>query len=506
MILKTTYLIFFLLSVEFFAQTKKDILSNTILSHYPKNEIEKINAAKFLIANINIHKSINYKWLDSLNHEVPFSELNYEDIDKALDAFTVLKDSVKIHPKTYTTRDEDIITPELLIKNIDLAFDVWKNNPWSKSYDFKTFCEYILPYRSLVEPLEDWREEYQFLSTRHITNVADIENPVEVATQVILGLKDYRFLGNRPDPIPILSPKQLLFRRSGACPDLANLALLACRSIGLATTFDFTPQYGASSNRHFWNTIIDKNGKHIPFNGNAYGNNGGLPLAYSPTNKRLAKVFRKTFSTQKNSLAYLKNKLEIPDKLFLQESNIIDVTKEYLPVSNISYNFASNKNNSDVAYLNVFNIGRWRVVDWAKKSDQKCSFKDLGTNLVYLPSTYINHKMINEPYPILLNSKKETILLKPNYKNTFNFLFDKKQAEFNPYKEHNSLEIQNGKIYLLLVWDHKWKKVAVSKAKEGKLLFKNVPENGLFLIASKNSNGYERTFIINDNREKIIWY
>lgn len=190
-------------------ELKKIDVKSILTVHY-KNDVQKQKAVTFLIDNIAIHQSQNYNWVDESGKKIHFSELNYANKEIAVTEFKKLKDSIKIKPQTYQLTDIDAVTPELLIKNIDLAFDSWRNNPWSKSYDFKTFCEYILPYRSMTEPLEDWRSDYQFLVSNASNMVADKKASAEVATKVILELKNFRFLDSRPDPIPFLSPKQLL--------------------------------------------------------------------------------------------------------------------------------------------------------------------------------------------------------------------------------------------------------------------------------------------------------
>ena len=291
----------------------------TVLNHYKKTgESEKHKAALFLFKNISIHQSTNYIWKDLDGNTVSFSEMEYPDYNEALKVIKKIKDSIKVIPKQYVEKDVSVVTSKFLIKNIDLAFKEWKNNPWSSSYSFQTFCEYILPYRSLIEPLEDWRQDYKFIAAPAINNVEDKRDPVEVCSFIIQELKDFSFTSKRIDPIPLLSPQQLLFRRQGTCPDLANLVLLACRSLGLAVTFDFTPHHAASSNRHFWNTIINTEGEHIPFNGNSVSNGEGLPYVYDTNTKRLGKVYRKTYSIQETALRTIEIKSNIPNG-FLQE-------------------------------------------------------------------------------------------------------------------------------------------------------------------------------------------
>ena len=56
--------------------------------------------------------------------------------------------------------DAHMVTADFLIRNIDYAFDSWKQRPWNKYLPFDDFCELILPYRIDDEPLEEWRELY----------------------------------------------------------------------------------------------------------------------------------------------------------------------------------------------------------------------------------------------------------------------------------------------------------------------------------------------------------
>lgn len=487
------------------ANVKIEALRKRLSAHY-QNDAEKQKAVAFLTDNIEIQQSQNYRWVDANGKKVPFNELIYSNSELAAQAFKKLKDSIKVKPQTYTLEDIEAVTPELLIKNIDLAFDSWRNNPWSKSYNFNTFCEYILPYRSLIEPLEDWREDYRFLVSSTSASVENNNLPADVGTSVLSSLKNFKFLESRPDPIPFLSPKQLLFRREGSCNDLANLAILACRSVGLAVTFDFTPFYGASSNKHFWNTLITENGDHIPFNGISSDNPEGLPYNYKPTQKRLAKVYRKTYSIQQNSLANFELSSNIPDG-FLKEKNVLDVTEEYVTTGKISFSIPAT-NPASIGYMNVFNLGNWQTVDWTKKIENNLEFKNLGINIVYLPSFYQpeSKRMQYEAYPILLDSDNNQILLKPNYERTFSFDISRDITKKGPTRDFNSFEVFENEIFSLLVWDNGWKKIETATAKDKTIHFTKIPDNGLFLLLCKKSNGYERIFRINSETRQIEWY
>lgn len=508
---------FLITNFNSFSQTYKNndnTLANTkdykqkfkvLLDEYLKNnELEKFKAACFLIDNMEIHYSEKFKLVDGNKNKIEFSELEFENSDLALQKLNKIKDSIKIKSIIYKEFDSDYITVSDLKENIELAFTEWKNNPWSKTYNFQTFCEFILPYRSLYEPYNKWRTDYKKLIIEGINNSKNLNDPIDVTTNAILELSEFEFSSKNIDPISLMDPQVMLFRKKGSCADLANLSLFACRSIGLAVTFDFTPHYAASSNRHFWNTIIDTNGKHIPFNGNVYGNpNGGLPLTYNPNHKRIAKVYRFTYSINKNSLAYKFKKSEIP-KGFLERKNIIDVTHEYLNTGNIVYEKFS-KDSINILFLNVYNNGSWKEIDFSIKHNAKFEFKNLGLDIVYLPSSF-NKITTYEPYPILLSKTKEITILKPDYNNTFNTFLTRKNETKTIYSDNNPLEFIEDEEYTLYIWDKKWVKLSTNISSNSGIEFKNLPKNALFKIIPKMKTGYERIFIIDNQTNTISWY
>lgn len=487
---------------NFNVQKTASVESNKVLEYFKNSgNTEQYQAALFLVNNLNNHFSETNKWLNKTGNEVPFEVTKYADIEEAAKGFKKLKDSIVLTPKKIITKDIDVIQALGLIKNIELAFQAWKQNPWSSSYDFKTFCEYILPYRSLTEPIEDWRSDYQTIYQKSIVDLVDKSDPVEVCSKIITNTKHFDFVTNRFDPKSLLGPKELLFWRQGNCPDLANVALFASRALGVAATFDFTPHYAASSNRHFWNTVIDNKGAHIPFNGNQ-----DLPYIYNPNNKRMAKVFRVTFSEQKQSLASLLPENQIPAE-FLKSKTILDVTPEYVAVSNVNYTFDFTSN-SKIGFLNVFNRGSWNIIDWAKITNKKTTFNNIGRNIVYLPSVFESGKMIFGKHPILLDTKGIQTVLKPDPLHTFKANLSRSNETKNEFKENNPFLIVKGEKYSLYIWDGNWQLIdhqQVATA-DNLVTFSKIPKNGLFLMTSSKPDFFERIFTINALTSTITWY
>ncbi len=471
-------------------------LQSKVVSSFDKsNDLDKKNAAEFLINNIEIQTSIECKWFDSSNCEIVYDELSFDDFIAAKDQFEAIKKSGAYH-KLDTIADLDQITEDLLIKNTEMAYDAWKNNKWSSSYSFDVFKEYILPYRVSTEPLQDWRDDYKWYYDHIKQENLEESDPLEICKKVLQANTSFKFKLFRDDPLPLLGPKNILFRNHGNCADIANLNVFALRLLGVASTFDFTPHWGASSNRHMWNTVIDKEGKHIPFDNEN--------LVYN-TQKRFAKVFRYTFSKQNNSLAVLHESKEIPN-CFLRRKNIIDVTKEYTAVSNIDYTFKSQK--SDISYICVFNKGYWHITDWSSINPEgKSRFKNLGRNIVYLPAFSKNGILQLAKAPILLADDGQAVTLTPNFQDTFDCILSNDNALKLWANEENSTKIKDSEDYTLIYWsDGEWVKHGTVKAVDSKVSFEKVPKNTLFILLSSEIDGFERPFLINPKNNEIIWY
>ena len=474
-----------------------------VIKHYKnKGAQEKLKAAEFLLSNITYHKSIKSKWFDKNNIANAYDEFSFENYLFAKEALEIAKKEKTLHPKLITTSDKNIISSDFLIKNIDLAFKDWKENPWSKQYSFEDFCEYLLPYRSLIEPLEEnWREELHIYHAGAISELQDKNDPVELCTNVIHQMKHFAFVWKRIDPQPLLSLSQLLFRREGNCPDLANYSILANRALGVATTMDFTPHFAASSNRHFWNTVIDTEGNHIPFNANQ-----GDPYTYNANYRRMGKVLRRTFSKQKNSLAAKINKNDIPSS-FISDITIKDVTDEYIETSDIHYNFM-NPSYNNINYLSVFNKGKWRVLWWGEEENNTTTFRNMGQNIVYLPTQVIKqnkkNKLIKSQYPILLDSKGKSIILKPNFSDTFSGDISKKEEITVNNKDYNTLEFENSKKLSLFYWDMKWRLIDTYNVQDQKIVVKNIPKNALFRLLPEVPDSFERIFILKKDTYQMV--
>lgn len=500
----------FMLAIGVNAQTKYPANVEVVLQKTKSNrpELEKVinhyniqvdslkrKAAYFLIANMDIHNSNNYYWADSNNKKVEFNELDYPNFDSSISAFEIFKKQVpKIHPIPFSYLDIDSMKADFLIDNIDQAFDLWKN-PWAKNLSFEDFCEYLLPYRVVSEPLQDWRNKYKTF----FKNVIDSSSNLSVTFALNnLTANCHTWFTNtfniekRNEPLPHLGPLQLLTRKQGACEDFTALGVFAARIMGIAASYEYIPAWATSTNSHMFDAAIFSKDSIIPFE-----------CLLSPVtdftmnaNREPGKVVRITYSKQPDVLANYESKENIPSG-FMRNYNYKDVTSNYWKVQDVHSNLFTKPIMPKKVYACVLNGLAWKPIWWGNVQNDTTNFLQMGKGATYLPMYYLHNKLEPAGYPIAVGYN-HTAVLNPDTINT---------RTIQLTEQDKYLKYRPAKRYSLYYWNNQWMKIAeqVTSDDTHKLIFDKVPNNALLLMIPEYSQKKERPFIITEEGKRVWW-
>jgi hypothetical protein len=477
-----------------------------VINNYQNPEDSlKLKAAYFLIDNMGKHSYATYKLVDSTNETIDFNVLDYPDFNtmvNAVDSIEEIRGEINFKRDTLL-KDCHVITSDFLINNIDLAFIVWQEYPWARHLDFDQFCEYVLPYRGSNEPLENWRpyfyEELSWLKD----SIKNDDDPIKAAIFINNEIKswfsfDSRFYYHPTD----LGLSEMLEYKMGRCEDMTNLAIYTMRSMGIPVMSDYVPYWPNAGNNHAWNATLDKNGKVVIF----MGAEANL-LEYKLRNKK-SKVYRKTFSIQKNSLAEIKEDWEKAAP-YLGGNTFIDVTKDYIPVIDVKLTLEKEvPDSTNYAYICVFNTGEWKAIHWSSIMEQQTvNFTDMGMDIAYLPAYYVDKEIIPAHKQFILTKDGQIIYQEPDTLNTIDLtLFSTtKKVTKHATDEIEEASFEIGKSYELFYWDDKWISLGKQKAKGDPLYFINVPSNVLYWLVAEISRKEERIFTIDNNGKQVWW-
>jgi hypothetical protein len=494
-----------ILLLPFLAQAQYPAAVEAVLKKAGNNRIElekaiqycnksgdslKLKAIYFLIANMDIHSSSDYYWVDAAGKKIAYDELDYPDFEQAKTAFEVIKtQNAGLHPKAIVYKDIETITGNYLIQNLEKSFVAWRSSA-IKTTSFADFCEYILPYRVSIEPLQEWRtayaEKFKWINE---------QIPSKGFKSVLYYVKDdygIWFTNTwgeaRKEPLPRLGGLHLLFRKQGPCPDIADLGVFIMRSQGIPAAVNVIPFWATSTGGHFMNTFFDnKQAYNCDYGSKDFGEN----LKREP-----AKVLRLTYSKQPETLASFEDQNNIP-KGILQQQNYIDVTKDYWETTDVKCPLFPSTTTSKIVYATTFNGLSWRPFWWAKIEKGHTTFSSICKGTVIIPQYYSNGKLIPAGAPVVVGEKEPKILL-PDLVQTRDITI----AEADKY-----LRFKMGVTYKLFYWDNGWKLIDTREVSSPitSMLFTKVPKNALLLFLANDTKGLERPFTMDDNGERI-WF
>ncbi|MCP4583049.1 MAG: transglutaminase domain-containing protein [candidate division Zixibacteria bacterium] len=475
-----------------------------VLAHYSTlGDSLMLQAAYYLIGNMEGHGYATYLLHDSSGAEVEFDVRDYADFDELLaaaDSIEAARGELDFDKDTLIY-DIHTISAGFIIDHIDYAFKAWREKPWAGNLSFENFCEYVLPYRGSNEPLENWRQAFWEKYKNIDTTMSDPADPIAAAALVNQDIMSWFGF----DPRYYYHPtdqglSEMKESGLGRCEDMTNLTIFAMRAVGLAVTSDYTPHWANSGNNHAWNSILTLDGTVIPFMGAECD-----PGKYTLHNKA-AKVYRKTFGKKMQNLTFQDRKQEkIPG--WLAGKSYVDVTSDYTDVCDVTITFTKEIPDSvDIAYLCVFNSGEWRAIHWGRIEADKAVFTDMGVDIAYIPALYLNEEIIPQGAPFVLGDDCDIRYYQPDSSDEVSISLvsttKRKQAVSTDGIAESYLD--SGQEYELFYWQDDWQSLGKMVATDKPLTFDKAPSGALYWLVAVGSDEEERIFTIEDDGQ--VWW
>ena len=489
--------IFVLLSL--FSCHSNNKIENTrleTLNYFSQNN-EAQAAVKFLLDNCKGRYGFRTQFLDRDGIDKSYEVLNLNS-----DNYKRYLDSLGVHSKITKIYDSVALDKSFLVQNTSLALAVYEKPVVGdkKWYDWKTFCEYVLPYRVGVEVLNDWRPYFykrysRFLKTFNMENLT-ISNISEILKLELEGTSRYTFW----EPPKKIQPSVnqtvneiLKFRTQFSCEDYAVHSTYVLRSLGIPTAIEIVPYWGKFNFGHMQEAIMLEDKKFYP---NTPGDT--MPFLY-----QIAKMYRRTFSKVKSPIeqmvSYGESYENIPKGF--NYDDLIDITSERTKVSNITFDINQSKS-FKTTYLCVYNNGRWMPVDWARIINNKVTFKNIGRNILYHLGQYTSTgmKLIKEPF--ILDDKGNISYPIYNKSNTDKFIISN-------WDRNKVLDTE--KEYILYSWNinnNSWQslsKITASKMSVQLSLPNNI-QYGLYKLEPSNESNFSNVRPFTYKNGKQIWW
>ncbi|MDY7109133.1 MAG: transglutaminase domain-containing protein [Planctomycetota bacterium] len=465
-----------------------------VLHHYRDGgDPLKIEAAAFLIGNMEGHGYAVSALHDADHNRIEYDALDYATFNEALEAIEALEAEhgeldfarIRFEPDVRT------ISADYLIENIDLAFRAWREKPWAKDLSFRAFCEYVLPYRGSNEPVNRWRRA---CLDRYADLPAQMEDPSDANEAAKLIRRDvHRWV--RFSDLYYLHPTDQGFaemnaRGVGRCEDISNMMGYAMRANAIPVATDYTPYWADRDNNHAWEVVLDEHG---------HGRAG--------LSNRAAKIYRKTFAIQGDTLGAIRTDLETVPK-WLAGRNFIDVTNQYLTTSDVTVELEGDPpRGARFAYLCVFNGGEWKAIHWGLIEDGAVTFTDLGRRIAYLPAFHTRGELQPAAAPFILDEQGaiHPLAADPDRAMTIELVATTPETpDADTLLDRPMIAVKPGRVYELFVWEDGWRSLGTRTAGEEPVAYDSVPTGGLFWLVEEGSRRLERIFTF-ENGVQTWW-
>lgn len=370
----------------------------------------KLKAVVYLIENMPDHLTLEGEKFSAYQNEIKMllnKKANEAQLFQAIERFRFSNDLIK--------EDVKLITSDVLIRNIELAFEVWYNKSWCKHLNFEEFCEYILPYKyTEFQTLDYWRDT---LSSRFNVAINKINQNDETLHSVyhvgkllnreINDLIKIKLDEGRVKQSPFLRADLIATMPFGSCNEYASLILASMRSQGVPAVIDFIPQWGHKhSGNHKWITLLNNNGKHLPIP-HLHQDPGDVffPMHILP------KVYRQKYAAIPERRRYVSQASFVFNSMTQFHE---DVTSEYTTTSDLAIPVNNDTRIDNYAFIACSSYRTWNVVDFGIVKDKVAHFKQMGRNVVYIVLGYNGKGLIPISEPFILTKDDSIHYLNSN--------------------------------------------------------------------------------------------
>ena len=147
------------------------------------------------------------------------------------------------------------LSSDYLIINSEYAFKAKQSFEWAKNVPGEIFLNYVLPYASLNERRDEWREDFFYKFSPIVKNASSAYEAAAILNNKIFKMVEVKYSTDRPKADQ--SPYESIEAGMASCTGLSFLLINACRSVGVPARFVGTPMWYNDSGNHSWVEIWD---------------------------------------------------------------------------------------------------------------------------------------------------------------------------------------------------------------------------------------------------------
>ncbi len=149
--------------------------------------------------------------------------------------------------------DKDTLTAEFLLTELDWAYKARETFPWAKSLPDSIFFNDVLPYASMDETREPWREMFWNMFYPLVKDVTDVRVALDTINKEIKNIIGVEYNTKRKRPNQ--SPSESMEIKMASCSGLSILLTDVLRTMGIPSRIAGTPLWVTKEGNHNWSEV-----------------------------------------------------------------------------------------------------------------------------------------------------------------------------------------------------------------------------------------------------------
>lgn len=149
--------------------------------------------------------------------------------------------------------DLDTLSTAVLTKNVELAYKARNTFSWTKDIPEDVFLNDVLPYSSMDETRENWREGFYEMLYPIVKDAPNIYAAIDTLNKSLMGLVKVEYNTNRKKANQ--SPSESMSQGMASCSGLSIILTDAFRAVGIPSRIAGTPNWVTREGNHNWSEV-----------------------------------------------------------------------------------------------------------------------------------------------------------------------------------------------------------------------------------------------------------
>ena len=195
-------------------------------------------------------------WPDAIEIILKQGGTNQSELTAALEQTPVdQRAGMKFLIENMPQGDLESLSARFLLENVALAYEASQMFPWAKNVPKEIFLNDVMPYASVNEQRDNWRQQARDLCLPWIKECKTASEAAQVINQKLFKQLKVKYSMKRR--VPHQGPFESIERGVATCTGLSIILVDACRAVGIPARVVGTPLWINKSGNHTWVEIWD---------------------------------------------------------------------------------------------------------------------------------------------------------------------------------------------------------------------------------------------------------